>query len=672
VGLAVAGLFLAHRSSRVDPARVYRIGYAHNPPYQIRTADGPPTGFAVDMVKRAAERAGIKLEWVLDHSSNVSALRRGEVDLWPVMADVPERRAWAYVTDTWIQSDHYLITAGTGPAPARDFTGTVHYSGPALVPMLLHRVWPRAATQAVPVVTDLAAPFCSGEWRHAFMSSHQIPHFLREVTTRCGEIDFRAHNVPQLSVRLGVGARLDMAPVADRLREEILAMGEDGELSSIIAKYAYVGLTEARMILQLVEMQRQSRALTWALWGLGAALAVLVLAAWRLRRARATADAANRAKSDFLANMSHEIRTPLGGVLGMIELALDGELPRAQRAHLDTAHSSARSLLALLNDVLDLSRIEARRLELAPIALETRRLVDDIAALMAPVAHAKGLAFTHEVDAGVPAWIDTDPVRVRQVLLNLIGNAIKFTERGSVSVRAALDTVDPRLLRLEVRDTGIGVAPDQHAAIFEPFRQADGSIVRRFGGTGLGLGISKQLIEMMGGTIGFTSQPGAGSTFFCTVPVGVANPAPESRLAAGAIDVAPARPLRVMVAEDNPVNQRLIRALLEKDRHLVTLVDSGHGAVETMRGAEPFDLVLMDIQMPAMDGFQATAAIRAIARRQGLPIVALTAHAQVGYDEVCIRAGMNGHLTKPIDRAALRRLLHRVAANEPIDGLSAA
>ena len=235
-----------------------------------------------------------------------------------------------------------------------------------------------------------------------------------------------------------------------------------------------------------------------------------------------------------------------------------------------------------------------------------------------------------------------------------------------------LDTVDPRLLRLEVRDTGIGVASDQHAAIFEPFRQADGSIVRRFGGTGLGLGISKQLVEMMGGTIGFTSQPGAGSTFFCTVQVAAADPAAAGRLAATIADQTAARSLRVLVAEDNPVNQRLIRALLEKDRHVVTLVESGHGAVEAMRGAEPFDLVLMDIQMPAMDGFQATDAIRAMVHRRGLPIVALTAHAQVGYDDVCTRAGMNGHLTKPIDRAALRRLLLRVAADEPIDGLSAA
>jgi CheY-like chemotaxis protein len=232
-----------------------------------------------------------------------------------------------------------------------------------------------------------------------------------------------------------------------------------------------------------------------------------------------------------------------------------------------------------------------------------------------------------------------------------------------VTIRIGLEADDPSMVRIAVRDTGIGVPADKHAAIFEPFRQADGSIVRQFGGTGLGLAITRQLVEMMGGRIWFESQPGAGSLFLCTLRVAAADPLAGASPAEPAADLSPRRVLRVLVAEDNPVNQRVIRAMLEKDRHLATVVDSGRAAVDRVRAEAAFDLVLMDIQMPLMDGFQATAAIRALETGQGsVPIVALTAHAQVGYDVVCREAGMSGYLSKPIDRQALRGVLSHVAA----------
>jgi signal transduction histidine kinase/CheY-like chemotaxis protein len=666
VGLAMASAVTwAFWPLRVDTARVYRIGYNHNPPFQIHQADGTPTGLAVETVKRAAARAHVTLDWVHDPSSRADLLRRGEVDLWPLLTDLAERRAWAYVSDTWMLSDNYLI-ARQDALPPHDFGGEIPYAGPALMEKLIRRMWPQARPRVFPSIEAFEGPFCKGEWPFVFVTSHQASAFLRDLGPRCGEVAFRTHHLAALNTRLGVGARPAMSHVADRLREEIVAMGQDGELGGILARYSYVGLTEARTILQLAETERQRRALGWALSGLGMALLVLLLAAWRLRRARAAADAGSAAKGDFLANMSHEIRTPLGGVIGMIELALDGQLAPAQRDLLDTAHSSARTLLALLNDILDLSRIEARRLELTPIDFQPRTLLDEVAALMAPVARAKGLTFARDVADAVPVWLRADPVRVRQVLLNLIGNAIKFTERGGVRVRLELEPetghASGRSLRVAVHDTGIGVPADKHAAIFEPFRQADGSIVRKFGGTGLGLTITRQLVELMGGRIWFESEAGAGSTFRCTLAFAEADPAAATRHAAVVADLLPSRSLQVLVAEDNPVNQRLIRAFLEKDRHRVTMADSGQAAVEAMRGGA-FDLVLMDIQMPVMDGFQATAAIRA-SEGDGatVPIVALTAHAQVGYDAVCLAAGMDGYLSKPLDRTALRRVLSRVSA----------
>jgi signal transduction histidine kinase/CheY-like chemotaxis protein len=660
-GLALVAGVVAAWPARVDTTRVYRIGYNHNPPFQIHRTEGPPTGLAVATVSRAAARAHVRLEWIYDPSPRIEMLRRGDVDLWPLLTDLDERRAWAYVSDTWMLSDNYLIARPDG-LPPPDFRGEIPYVGPALMEKLIHRQWPQARPRAFDSVDRFVAPFCDGTWPFVFVTSHQANPFLRDVGARCRDLAFRTHHLASLNTRLGVGARPAMAHVADRLREEIVAMGRDGELGGILARYSYVGLTESRTILQLAETERQRRALGWALTGLAAALVVLVLAAWRLRRARAAADAANAAKGDFLANMSHEIRTPLGGVLGTIELALDGQLVPAQRELLDTALSSARTLLALLNDILDLSRIEARRLELAPIDFQPRALLDEIAALMAPVARAKGLAFTREVDVAVPAWIRADPLRVRQVLLNLIGNAIKFTERGGVTVRLELAQADGHQLHLSVRDTGIGVPADKHAAIFEPFRQADGSIVRKFGGTGLGLTITRQLVEMMGGRVWFESDAGAGSTFRCTLAFADADPAAAARHAAAVAEPAPVRSLRVLVAEDNPVNQRLSRAFLEKDHHRVTIVDSGQAAVEAMRDGA-FDLVLMDIQMPLMDGFQATAAIRSLdGEGRAVPIIALTAHAQVGYEAVCLAAGMDGYVSKPLDRTVLRRLLSRVAA----------
>jgi len=378
-----------------------------------------------------------------------------------------------------------------------------------------------------------------------------------------------------------------------------------------------------------------------------------------LERARFEAEAASNAKTQFLANMSHELRTPLTAILGYADLILDeASTLEESREHAETIRRNGGHLLSLISDILDLSKIEAQCMSVERIECAPGELVKEIVTLMKPRAEGKGIALSARMNEDVPARIVTDPTRLRQILVNLVGNAVKFTEEGSVEVRGSMegDAGSPTL-RLDVVDTGIGITSEQQARLFQPFTQADSSMARRFGGTGLGLSISQKLARMLGGDIRVCSETGTGSTFTVRIATEPAAEGGSERAAAPAPAVRGAERLeaRILLAEDGVDNRRLLAHVLERAGARVEVVENGREAVETVRRVRAdgggFELILMDMQMPELDGYEATRVLRA----EGVeaPIIALTAHARAADRRKCFEAGCDEYLAKPIERATL-------------------